>query len=260
MLRKIDENSPQEKLYKTMHTEQTLDYVIKTKDYVNKLPKVKKNIKDVLNELNNFVDPSDPDVNEDNIYHAYETAEMIRNDYPLDLELQVTGLIHDIGKRINIFCYFYDKPWSVVGDTYPLGCKFSNKIICSKFFKNNPDSSNEKLNTKYGIYNKNCGLSNLHMSYGHDEYLYRVLKLQENNHKLSRDMMNIIRFHSFYAWHTDGDYKYFENQYDNVLLDNIKKFNKYDLYSKKEKIEITDKVKKYYDVLLDYYFPEKLLW
>ena len=28
MLRKIDEKSPQEKLYKTMHTEQTLDYVI----------------------------------------------------------------------------------------------------------------------------------------------------------------------------------------------------------------------------------------
>ena len=117
MLRKIEENSPQEEVYKCMHTNQTLNYVLKTKDYVNKLPKHKKSIKGVLNELNNFVDPSDPDVNEDNIYHAYETAEMIRKDYPLDLELQVTGLIHDLGKRIYTFHYFYVKPWSVVGDT-----------------------------------------------------------------------------------------------------------------------------------------------
>ena len=260
MLRKIEENSPQEEVYKCMHTNQTLNYVLKTKDYVNKLPKNKKSIKGILNELNKFVDPSDPDVNEDNIYHAYETAEMIRKDYPLDLELQITGLIHDLGKRIYTFCYFYDKSWSVVGDTYPVGCKFSNKIICSKFFKDSPEKKKKKLNTKYGIYNKNCGISNLNMSYGHDEYLYRVLKSQETNHNLSRDMMNIIRFHSFYAWHTDGEYKYFESIDDEKLLQNIKKFNKYDLYSKKEKIEITDKVKKYYDVLLNYYFPENLLW
>ena len=190
---------------------------LKQKDYVNKLPKNKKSIKGILNELNNFVDPSDPDVNEDNIYHAYETAEMIRKDYPLDypldLELQITGLIHDLGKRIYTFHYFYDKPWSVVGDIYPVGCKFSNKIICSKFLK--------------------------------------VIRMF---------LMNIIRFHSFYAWHTDGEYKYFENDKDKTLLKNIKKFNKYDLYSKNEKIEITDKVKKYYDVLLNYYFPENLLW
>ena len=260
MMRKIEENSTQEEVYKSMHKNQTLDYVIKTKKYINALPKTKINIKDIFKELNNFVDPSDPDVNEDNIYHAYQTAEMIRKEHPLDLELQVTGLIHDLGKRILSFNYFYHNPWSVVGDTYPVGCKFSNKIICSKFFKNNPDICNEKLNTKYGIYNKKCGISNLHMSYGHDEYLYNVLKSQEENHKLSKDMMNIIRFHSFYAWHTDGEYKYFENDEDKKLLENLNKFNKYDLYSKKEKIEITNKIKKYYNVLLTYYFPENLLW
>lgn len=259
-MRKIKENSPQEELYKLMHENQTLKYVIDTKKYVNNLPKSSLNIKDVLKEMNNYIDPSDPDVNEDNIYHAYETAEMIRKDYPNDLEFQVTGLIHDLGKRCYTMSYFYDKPWSVVGDTYPVGCKFSSKILCSKFFKNNADSTNKVLNTKYGIYNKNCGLSELVMSYGHDEYLFNVLNKQKKKHKLTDDMMNVIRFHSFYAWHTDNEYKYFESEDDKKTLENIKKFNNYDLYSKKEKIEITEEIKNYYDVLLGHYFPENLLW
>lgn len=260
MLRKIKENSRQEELYKSMHKNQTLKYVVDTKKYVNDLPKINININDVLKELNNFVDPSDPDVSEDNIYHAYETAEMIRKDYPNDTELQITGLIHDLGKRIYNYSHFYDKPWSVVGDTYPVGCAFSNKILCSKFLKENIDYKNPILKTKYGIYKQECGLNHLHMSYGHDEYLFNVLNTQSKKHKLSNDMLNIIRFHSFYAWHTEGEYKYFETEDDKKTLENIKKFNKYDLYSKKEKIEITADIKKYYDILLNYYFPENLLW
>ena len=42
MLRKIEEKSPQEEVYKMMHENQTLEYVLKTKAYVNKLPKTKK--------------------------------------------------------------------------------------------------------------------------------------------------------------------------------------------------------------------------
>lgn len=46
--------------------------------------------------------------------------------------------------------------------------------------------------------------------------------------------MNIISFHSFYVWHTDEEYKYFENDEDKTLLENIEKINKYDLNSKKK--------------------------
>ena len=34
----------------------------------------------------------------------------------------------------------------------------------------------KKYNTKYGVYSKNCGLENVKMSWGHDEYLYQILK------------------------------------------------------------------------------------
>lgn len=259
-MRKIEENSPQEELYKEMHLNQTLNYVLNTKQYVNNLPKSSVNIKYVLEQFNNFVDPSDPDIDVDNIYHAYETAEMIRKDFPLNLEFQVIGLIHDLGKKMYTYNYFYNNPWSVVGDTYPVGCKFSDKIICSQFLKHNPDINNPRLNTRYGIYKRGCGITLLNMSYGHDEYLYTVLSSQKKKHKISENMMNIIRYHSFYSWHTENEYKYFENNSDNELLKNVQLFNKYDLYSKRDRIEITSEIKKYYSILLEYYFPENLLW
>ena len=50
------------------------------------------------NTGDNFIDPSDPDVDLPNSIHAYQTAERIRKKYPLDKQLQITGLIHDLGK------------------------------------------------------------------------------------------------------------------------------------------------------------------
>lgn len=60
--------------------------------------------------------------------------------------------------------------------------------------------------TKYGIYQPNCGLKNITMSWGHDEYLYRVLK--HNKSTLPNQALNMIRYHSFYPWHSGGDYKH----------------------------------------------------
>ncbi len=62
-----------------------------------------------------------------------------------------------------------------MGDTFPLGCKFANDIVFSEFFVDNTDSSNPKYSTEYGIYEPNCGLDNVVMSWGHDEYMYQVL-------------------------------------------------------------------------------------
>ena len=259
-MRKIEKNSKQEKLYIDMYRNQSYNFVEHTKKYVANIPKNQCNIKNVIQQLNNFVDPSDPDVNENNVYHAYQTAEMIRKKEPFNLELQVVGLIHDVGKIIHTFSYFYDKPWAVVGDTFPVGCKFSDKILCSEFLKENPDYNNNVFNKKYGIYEPNCGIKNLIMSYGHDEYLFNVLNSQKSKHKLSDSYLNIIRYHSFYPWHTENEYKYFENESDKHMLEDIRNFNQYDLYSKKNDIDITDKAKKYYDILLDYYFPNDLQW
>lgn len=56
------------------------------------------------------------------------------------------------------------------------------------------------------MYKPNCGVENLMMSWGHDEYLYHVLK--HNKSTLPSNALNIIRYHSFYPWHTSNNYEY----------------------------------------------------
>lgn len=94
-----------------------------------------------------------------------------------------------------------------------MGCKWSDNIVYrNETFDDNVDIDNPKYNTTFGMYNQHCGVENLMMSWGHDEYLYRVLK--HNKCTLPPEALQIIRFHSFYPWHTAGDYKHFETKSD----------------------------------------------
>eukprot|EP00976_Prorocentrum_cordatum_P095055 1190027-Prorocentrum_minimum.AAC.2 len=58
-------------------------------------------------------------------------------------------------------------------DTFPVGCAYDKSIVYHRFFENNPDKHNAKYNTELGVYTKNCGLKNVDMSWGHDEYMYQ---------------------------------------------------------------------------------------
>lgn len=125
--------------------------------------------------LNTLVDESDPDTSVGQIEHLLQTAEAIRRDGKPEW-MQLTGLIHDLGK---LLCFFgAEGQWDVVGDTFVVGCKFSDKIVLNESFEDNPDSRDEKLMTENGIYEPGCGLENVLISWGHDEYLYHICKRQ----------------------------------------------------------------------------------
>ena len=252
-LRKYELNTPQYLLYKQMHENQDLDYVLKIKTKYSEKIKTKMSIKEVLKMMDTFIDPSDPDLDVPNSIHAYQTAERIRKKYPQNKELQITGLIHDLGK---ILFMFEEPNWSIVGDTYVVGCEYPKSIVYYDTIKENKDYNKYD---KIGIYKYGCGLDNLHLSYGHDEYLYNVLK-ENNSHKLTDKYLDIIRYHSFYPWHTGNDYYHFMNEKDKKTLKNILDFNSFDLYSKEDDINISDETKEYYNELLDEYFPEDLFW
>ena len=72
--------------------------------------------------------------------------------------------------------------------------------------------------------------------------------------------MDIIRYHSFYPWHTGNDYYCFMKEKDKKILKDVLMFNEFDLYSKEDDKEITDEIKKYYDKILDEYFTNDLMW
>ena len=114
----------------------------------------------------------------------------------------MVGLLHDMGK---VLCLFDEPQWAVVGDTFPVGCAFSDKIVYPEFFSENPDRNNQLYNTKYGVYSPNCGLRNVHMSWGHDEYVYQMVKSQLPESGFTccvtiRFMLNIVRMPMTISW------------------------------------------------------------
>lgn len=119
------------------------------------------------------------------------------------------------------------------------------------------NSSLNKFNN--GVYKEGCGLDNLIISYGHDEYLYSVLK-GNKNHIISEKYMDVIKYHSFYPWHTDNKYHQFMNEKDKITLENVRKFNIFDLYSKEDDTNIKQETINYYDKILDEYFYGELDW
>lgn len=82
-----------------------------------------------LDRLNEVVDDSDPDTDNPQIYHAFQTAEVgttwistqlqaLREKYPEIEWLPLVGLIHDLGK-ILVLPEFGGLPqWATVGDKY----------------------------------------------------------------------------------------------------------------------------------------------
>ncbi|KAJ4789061.1 Inositol oxygenase [Rhynchospora pubera] len=247
-----------EEFYRVNHINQTYDYVKKLRGDYEKLDKREMSIWEGIELLNEFIDDSDPDLDMPQIEHLLQTAEAIRKDYPNEDWLHLTGLIHDLGK-VLLHPDFGGLPqWSVVGDTFPVGCAYDESNVHFKYFKGNPDYSNPKYNTKLGVYSEGCGLNNVYMSFGHDDYMYLVAK--ENKCTLPSAALFIIRYHSFYPLHKHGAYKYLMNEEDRENLKWLHVFNKYDLYSKSNiKIDV-EEVKPYYLSLIKKYFPEKLKW
>lgn len=238
-------------LYQLNHTQQTLDFVLAKKAEYTPLNHAEMSIWEAMDFLNNFVDDSDPDLALPQVIHALQTAEAIRkNGHPRWFIL--TGFIHDLGKML---CMWDEPQWAVVGDTNPVGCAFSDKIVYSEFFANNPDSKNPTLNTKYGIYEPNCGLDNVHLSWGHDEYLYHVVR-----NYLPEEALWMIRYHSCYVVHRENEYTHLMNERDHEMLQWVKAFNPFDLYSKVEETPNFEDYRAYYEDLVAEFFPPKLKW
>jgi len=171
-------------------------------------------------------------------------------------------LIHDLGKVIAVTDQkkglVGEPQWAVVGDTFPVGVPFSKTNVFPEYFNENPDFKNPKYNSKTGIYKPGCGLFNVKMSWGHDEYMYHVCVA--NDAKLPLAALYMLRYHSFYPWHKEGGYRELMNTKDHHYLDFVLEFNQFDLYSKASQACDVEKLKPYYMKLIAKYFPDKLIW
>jgi inositol oxygenase len=237
--------------YRLNHCFQTYDFVQHKKQEFLCLDRRRMTVLEALDFLDTLVDDSDPDIALSQREHLLQSAEAIRADGHEDWFV-LTGLIHDLGK---VLCLFGEPQWAVVGDTFPVGCAFSDRIVYPEFFADNPDHADARMQSTYGAYEPGCGLRNVHLSWGHDEYLYQVVK-----DRLPEPALYMIRFHSFYAWHREGEYNHLLDDHDREMLLWVQKFNSYDLYSKSPVRPDWDYLRPYYAALIDKYLPGKLRW
>ena len=262
-----ESNTKVSEQYKKMRQNQTLEYAQRMKyDNQNRMATngMKMNVMEAINRLNEFVDNSDPDINLSNIHHLYQTAEAIRKDNHPDW-LQLVGLIHDLGKIMFVWGIDADgtscsTQWGAVGDTYILGCALRNNEVYPEFDMLCPDMTNPIMKTDMGIYSRGCGLDKCVFAWGHDEYLFDVLKYNKELGNVSEEFPDeayfIIRFHSLYPWHKHNKYFEFENELDLNNKKFVQMFNKYDLYTKVDKeVDITN-LNNYYQKLINKYFPD----
>ncbi|KAJ7478388.1 DUF706-domain-containing protein [Mycena latifolia] len=240
--------------YKEQHEKQTMEFNIKMRVNMRKTVRARMGVWEAMEMLNTLVDDSDPDTELSQIEHLLQTAEAIRRDGKPDW-MQVTGLVHDLGKLLYLFGS--EGQWDVVGDTFVVGCAFSNKIVLPETFAGNPDSKDAVYSTEYGVYQPNCGLDNVMLSWGHDEYLYHIMKTQSS---LPDEALAMIRYHSFYPWHREGAYTHLTNAADAKALAAVRAFNPYDLYSKSDGAVDPAALKPYYEGLIRKYFNEVIEW
>ncbi len=131
--------------YRLNHAQQTYDFVVAKKADFLRFNRREMTWWEGLDYLNTLVDDSDPDIALPQVDHLLQTAEAMRADGQPDW-MVLTGFIHDLGK---VLCLFGEPQWAVVGDTFPTGCPYSEKVVYSEFFAANPDAQRAEFQTRH---------------------------------------------------------------------------------------------------------------
>ena len=241
--------------YRKMRMRQTYAYVNRMKKKYLTFDKPMP-LWEAMERLNTLIDVSDPDLDLPNVQHLVQSAEAMRADNCPDW-MQLVGLIHDLGKVMYLWGSDEDgtsqaEQWGLVGDIFVVGCRIPETTVYPEFNALNPDMEDERYNSTLGVYQPNCGIDQLTMAWGHDEYLFQVLSNHPGN-KIPEAGMIMIRYHSFYPWHTGGSYKEFMVEKDHQYMEWVTEFNKYDLYTKSDKIYDLEEIKAYYTPIIEKY-------
>jgi inositol oxygenase len=253
--------------YRRMRIHQTLTYNRRARE---RPLEHKLTIREAMDLLGQCRDASDPDVDGSNLMHAYQTAERMRVAGEPEW-MQFAGLIHDLGKIRMLFSeedgQSMQVQWGISGDTWAVGCRLPDCLVYPEFNDLNPDNSDSHsiYSEEMGVYCAGCGIRKLMFTWGHDEYMYRVL-LQKRydmfvngqDFPLPQKALDCIRLHSAYPWHEGGAYSWAEIPSDRPLKSLVRRFNSYDLYSKEDEMCDIELLKPYYEALMDKYLPGEI--
>ncbi|MCB9233053.1 MAG: Myo-inositol oxygenase [Bacteroidia bacterium] len=213
-------------------------------------------IRQALEGLNDFVDLSDPDMDLPNVQHLLQAAEGARRAGKPDW-FQLVALIHDLGKVMYLWGCDEDgtslkEQWGLVGDIFLVGCQLPQGVVFPEFNELNPDMENPDYFTPLGMYEANCGIDNCLKAWGHDEYLFQVLSHHPEN-RIPEAGMIMVRYHSFYPWHSHGAYSLLDDDRDEQYKEWVREFNLFDLYTKAPVTYNLDQLMEYYQPIIEKY-------
>jgi inositol oxygenase len=77
---------------------------------------------------------------------------------------------------------------------------------------------------------------------------------------LPEEARYMIRYHSFYPAHQEGEYEYLMSERDETMFKWVVEFQNYDLYSKSKERPDLQEIRPYYEQLIAEYFPPQILW
>ena len=103
--------------------------------------------------------------------------------------------------------------------------------------------------------NRTAASDKVHLSFGHDEYIYQVAR-----NYLPEEGLCMLRYHSFYAAHRHNAYRHLMSVHDEERFAWVRKFNPYDLYSKGRGRPDMKAILPFYQDLVSEFFPDKIDW
>ena len=155
-----------------------------------------------------------------------------------------------------MLCLWGEPQWAVVGDTFPTGCRYSQKIVFPQYFADNPDSKTRyQTDLQAPTRGLRVGQGDF-VGYRRREYIYNVAKAID----MPEEALYMLRYHSFYPWHREGEYNRLANDHDREMMQWVLKFNNYDLYTKNHAKPDVKALRPFYEDLIAEYFPAKLNW
>jgi len=237
-------------LYLRNHRDQTMAKVQELRARYAERRLGRSTVWDRLMSLVDVNDESDADLEGmSQLGHALQTANAIA-DAGLGEDWILTGLLHDLGK---ILIEAGEAQEFVVGDIFPIGCRYSENIIRHEYLRQNPDWQNPDYQSASGIYDEGCGLDRVVFSYGHDEYAYQLFR-----EFLPPDFAWTMRYHSFQS--IAADYLHLFSEEDLRRREShMKPFARFDLYTKNPD-EVTERRLSEYEALIKRRFPDPLDW
>lgn len=224
-----EQQAQKEMAFRLNHARQTVEYVQRQAASFGRLDKGKLGIWEALWLVDSSQTQCAGDahlVDEQHmsaVEHAMQTAELCRKASPHQDWFHLVGLIHGLGRLMALPRFGGQPEWAVSSESFPVGCRFSSSITCSHFFSVNPDRRRRLYSSATGMYQPNCGLAALSMSWSAYEYLYLVLL--KNKTALPPVARFVLRYCNFLALTRPGDaYSEFLNSTDLAMMPWLHRF------------------------------------